>query len=1292
MKKAKKIFKSLIVFFIICVFSSIIFLFPISNYLYAGNNQIKIFIDPGHGGRDPGAVRYELQEKDANLTIALKLKSKLEANGFVVIMRRTNDTYHTLDQIVNMANSSGADIFLSIHNNASISSAAHGTETYWCSNGVNGSSQLASAIQSSLLSQIGTTNRGVKTANFRVIKNTNMPAALVECAFVSNPHEAELLKNDGFLEKCATGLYNAINSFAQGIDKSTGHYTDKSSENSAGLTMHIDYPANDAVIPKDFHVVGWAADTSNRVSTGVSKIEIYDGFERNENTYLGTASIFEKQGLADAYNNPGLLNSGYVYRIDQGKLSKGEHLIYVFAYDTNNNYSYAAVKVNINNVDIPDEDNANPAANPGGPYKGLVGGDITFDGSDSTDSDGEVTEYSWSFGDGSTGSGVNPVHSYSVAGTYTVALTVRDNGVAVSTEVITTAVISEESGSGEDAEGEGEAEEETGSQFGVVSNSTSVIGSISLTVDDLVKIFEDKNSSKVDQARRIAPIYIQYSELFNMRVDIAWAQMIHETGFLEYTGDVSPEQNNFVGIGATGGGVPGNSFDTEELGIIAHFAHLAWYYYPDHVNEYCNNTYDPRHFGSSHYRYTGDTTLGFLNGRWAPGATYTGKIVLFANQILQGAEGSDTEGGIEMIAEAGEDQSCDVGDILTFDASGSTIPVGSDTVVNYSWDWDGDGQYNETTQEAVVSHQFNEIGIFESGLKIYISGDEETFAIDSLTVMVNDYPVADPGGPYERMEGEEISFDGLSSTDSDGEIIEYQWDFGDGSINTETGANPAYTYNEAGTYTVTLIVKDNSNALSTAVSTTIIINENAEEEPINEIPDANPGGPYEGLVNEEISFDGLSSTDNDGEIVEYLWDFGDGNTGAGVSPTHIYSEANTYTVTLTVVDDSDASSAAVSTTATVSEDAEEEDSEETEQTVIAVAGEDQNGFVGDVVTFDASGSTVSPSSETTVTYSWDWDGDGQYDETVQEAVVTHQFNNADTFTVSLKVTAFDNKTSTDTVTVTISENVNNGPTASPGDPCEGIVGEMMAFNGSSSSDSDGSIVEYQWNFGDSIVSTESGSSVTHIYSTAGTFTLSLVVKDDDGASSSAATTTVVISEPPQVSSVNTEPITNATSVVGYTEVTVDQLVQIFINRGSSKVDWARRIAPIYIQYGKLFNLRADIAWAMMCHETGFLEYTGDVGPNQNNFCGMGATGGGVIGNSFATEELGIIAHYAHFAWYYYPDHINQYCNSTYDPRHFGSYHYKYTGDTTLGFLNGRWAPGAAYTSKIVLFANQIYGF
>ncbi len=201
-------------------------------------------------------------------------------------------------------------------------------------------------------------------------------------------------------------------------------------------------------------------------------------------------------------------------------------------------------------------------------------------------------------------------------------------------------------------------------------------------------------------------------------------------------------------------------------------------------------------------------------------------------------------------------------------------------------------------------------------------------------------------------------------------------------------------------------------------------------------------------------------------------------------------------------------------------------------------------------------------------------------------------------------------------------------------------------------------------------------SLTHTYTEAGEYTVSLTVEDDNGALSAEVITTATVEaeggeeeeEEEQEYPVNTSPITNSTSVVGYTEVTIDQLVKIFEDRNSTKVEWARRIAPFYIYYGKLFNLRADIAWAQMCHETGFLEYTGDVQPDQNNFVGMGATGGGVPGNSFATEELGIIAHYAHLAWYYYPDHVNIYCSITYDPRHFGSTHYRYTGDTTLGFF------------------------
>src|SRR4030042_833532 len=165
MDKIMKILKLTAVFAFVIIFCMAFIYIPVAGKIYA-QAKIKVYIDAGHGGSDPGALGSGLKEKDANLDIALRLKSKLEANGFIVVMTRANDAYSTLDERVNMANNSGADIFLSIHNNAALSQYAHGTETYWSSNGVSGSNQFANLIQANLVSQIGRANRGTKTANF----------------------------------------------------------------------------------------------------------------------------------------------------------------------------------------------------------------------------------------------------------------------------------------------------------------------------------------------------------------------------------------------------------------------------------------------------------------------------------------------------------------------------------------------------------------------------------------------------------------------------------------------------------------------------------------------------------------------------------------------------------------------------------------------------------------------------------------------------------------------------------------------------------------------------------------------------------------------------------------------------------------------------------------------------------------------------------------------------------------------------------------------------------------------
>src|SRR5665811_2303558 len=115
--------------------------------------------------------------------------------------------------------------------------------------------------------------------------------------------------------------------------------------------------------------------------------------------------------------------------------------------------------------------------------------------------------------------------------------------------------------------------------------------------------------------------------------------MIHETNYLRYTGDVRPGQNNFAGIGATGGGNPGNSFVNAEAGVIAHYAHLAWYTFPNHVNEYCNSSWDPRHFGTTH-RNTA-RTLRDLGGTWTvPGTGYGDALAVHVTRIWNLADPS----------------------------------------------------------------------------------------------------------------------------------------------------------------------------------------------------------------------------------------------------------------------------------------------------------------------------------------------------------------------------------------------------------------------------------------------------------------------------------------------------------------------------------------------------------------------------------------------------------------------------------------------------------------------------
>lgn len=175
----------------------------------------KIFVDAGHGGENPGAVGINgLEEADVTLDVALRLGRILKERGYEVKYSRTDDVTVTLAERANMANEWGADYFISIHCNSNPNPEYRGTSTYYYREGIT-AEVLAFDVNTALVERIGTPDLGIFTANFAVLRRTQMPAILAELAFLSNPEEAELLSESSFREACAEGIANGLDKFLE---------------------------------------------------------------------------------------------------------------------------------------------------------------------------------------------------------------------------------------------------------------------------------------------------------------------------------------------------------------------------------------------------------------------------------------------------------------------------------------------------------------------------------------------------------------------------------------------------------------------------------------------------------------------------------------------------------------------------------------------------------------------------------------------------------------------------------------------------------------------------------------------------------------------------------------------------------------------------------------------------------------------------------------------------------------------------------------------------------------------
>lgn len=174
---------------------------------------MKVLIDPGHGGKDPGAVFENLQEKEIVLDISKKLKSMLFVNNYKVAMTRYDDTFLSLQERVDLSAKEKPDIFVSIHCNSFTNETANGTETLYFPSSAKGNS-LALSIQKELAKGIYTRDRGVKgRSNLFVLRRTAMPAVLVEVAFLSNSKDRHKLKDNNYRLLAAKSIFKGIENY-----------------------------------------------------------------------------------------------------------------------------------------------------------------------------------------------------------------------------------------------------------------------------------------------------------------------------------------------------------------------------------------------------------------------------------------------------------------------------------------------------------------------------------------------------------------------------------------------------------------------------------------------------------------------------------------------------------------------------------------------------------------------------------------------------------------------------------------------------------------------------------------------------------------------------------------------------------------------------------------------------------------------------------------------------------------------------------------------------------------------
>ena len=455
-------------------------------------------------------------------------------------------------------------------------------------------------------------------------------------------------------------------------------------------------------------------------------------------------------------------------------------------------------------------------------------------------------------------------------------------------------------------------------------------------------------------------------------------------------------------------------------------------------------------------------------------------------------------------------------------------------ILFYAWDFDADGEPDATSE--IVDYTFTEAGSTPVSLTVTDDGGN----VDTVTLVIEVQPGAvvpeapatpevadtvtpptqpdDPGtdgtvqlpiaefayAPEQPVAGLPVFFDASASSDPDGEISAYAWDFdNDGAADAE-GPSVARTFATAGPLVVQLTVTDNDgNRDSLSIEITVLSEAPAPSQGTFQPPIADfvfsPQDPAPGV---EVLFDAALSIDPDGSTLTYAWDFdADGQIDATtVSASHAFAESGEMPVSLTVTD-AEGNTDTLALTVLVAGDASAASSGTFQPPIAGFEFAPLAPEVGEPVTFD--GSVSFDFDGEIVSYGWDFDQDGQIDAT--EAVVVFAFDVAGDYTVSLTVT--DSSGSTDTVAYSVPVSA-LGPTPAQTlqppiadfsyAPAGPETGAPVSFDGTLSFDFDGTITAYAWDF-DADGQIDSFDAIAyHTFTTPGAYPVRLTVTDNGG--------------------------------------------------------------------------------------------------------------------------------------------------------------------------------------------------